>query len=109
MIGLICPNCSTEMNFITFSKALTPWHLKCKKCNEKLKLKKNRRAFTFVALVYGGILGVLLAILGVLNSFFDNILLYLLFCGVVSVLGIVFSEVIAYIIAKKYDFGLEIR
>ncbi len=118
MNSLICPNCSTEMNFITFLKAPTPYHLKCNKCNTKLNMKKYRRAFTFIALVYGGILGVFLGVSGGLfffvsnyenSSYFDKVIYYLLFCGVGLVLGIVFMEILAYSITKKYDFGLEIR
>jgi hypothetical protein len=97
------------MNFITFSNALTPWHLKCDKCNSKLKLKKYRIELTFIACIYGMILGILLGILGLTFSFFNNIFLYLLFCGVVLVLGVVFFELIGYTIIRKYDFGLEFR
>jgi hypothetical protein len=115
MNGLICPKCSTEMNFVTFSTALSCWHLKCRECKEKLRLKKYRRITTIAAGLYGLILGLLLVVFGAILSdmdwkfFIDNLLLYLLICVVVILTGAFFYEVILYRIAKTYDFGLEPR
>ncbi|UCG03392.1 MAG: hypothetical protein JSW11_05250 [Candidatus Heimdallarchaeota archaeon] len=106
MNRLICPNCSIEMDFITFLKAPTPWHLKCNMCNAKLRLKKYRRASLIIATVYGTILGLFLVFL---LFYFDNIFFYLLYCAVTFIFAIVLFEVIGYALAKKLDVGLELR
>jgi uncharacterized protein (DUF983 family) len=40
MQPLICPKCNQEMKFVTFLRAPSPWHMKCKHCETKLKFTK---------------------------------------------------------------------
>jgi hypothetical protein len=94
------------MDLITFMKAPTPWHLKCNMCHMKLRLRKYRRASFFAATIYGVILGLVLVFL---LFYFDNIIFYLIFCVVTIAFGAVLFEVIGYILARKFDFGLEVR
>ena len=94
------------MDFITFLKAPTPWHLKCNICHVKLRLKKYRGATTLAATVYGVIVGLFLI---VLLCYFDNLFLYLIFGAVTFIFCIVLLEVVGYTLARKFDFGLEVR
>ena len=111
MKGLICPNCSTEMNFATFFKALTPWHLKCNKCKSKLRIKKYRRAAIIAVMIFGMILGIFAGIIGavILIQYPDSFNLFVLLGLVVISIGAFSAEVTYYLLAKKLDFGLEIR
>ncbi|MFX1507283.1 MAG: hypothetical protein ACFFDC_14470 [Promethearchaeota archaeon] len=105
--GLICPNCSIEMDFITFLKAPTPWHLKCNICQTKLRLKRYRGATTLFAFILGIVLGLLLLYLFFL--FINNIGFFFIFGGVFFIFSIVLFEIIGYTLARKFDFGLEVR
>lgn len=57
MKKLECPNCSKEFSFLNFVSALTPWHLKCQNCQQKLKLDKFRIGIAIISLMAGIIFG----------------------------------------------------
>lgn len=57
MRAFICPQCEKEMNILSFMKAPTPWHLKCKHCGEKLKLDRLKGISSALAFLFGMLLG----------------------------------------------------
>ncbi len=60
MNKLSCPECQSEIGFITFAKAPTPWHLKCYSCSTQVKLEKNNYFILFIAILCGVGIGLLL-------------------------------------------------
>ena len=52
----LCPICKRKISFLTFLKAVTPWHLRCPSCKSKLKVGKYPIRAFILALILGGIL-----------------------------------------------------
>ena len=99
MNELTCPVCQNRISFLNFAKAPTPFHLKCKQCKSKLRLKKYRGLLLGVGLTIGLSIGIL-AKLYLLS--FRSLL------GVVCLGAIVF-EIIAYVVLRLLKVDLEQR
>lgn len=57
MAKLQCPNCGNDINFLSFIKAPTPWHMKCHKCGLKLQQDRFKWTCMVVAAFFGAVLG----------------------------------------------------
>ncbi|VUD68099.1 hypothetical protein TDB9533_03986 [Thalassocella blandensis] len=57
MAKLTCPACEKAMGLLAFSKAPTPWHLKCRYCNAALKLSRLNVACLIASVLFGLVLG----------------------------------------------------
>jgi hypothetical protein len=57
MVKLKCPNCSQEISFFAFARAPTPWHMKCDKCETKLKQESYKWTLMLIAVCFGMVLG----------------------------------------------------
>ena len=99
MKKLLCPKCSGEMSFITFSKALTPWLLQCKHCKARLQFKKYRISAMIVALV----VSLAIAFPFYLQLIDLRIMIFLL------LVGIIVMEVALYGFIRGFEIGLEVR
>ena len=95
---LNCPNCLNPVDFWTFLKAPTPFHLRCGKCNEKLiPGSKGLSWFVVIAAL------VTASIIVASGIFYElHILLYLTF---ILICGLLF-EVIVFNLIK--GLGLNI-
>jgi uncharacterized protein (DUF983 family) len=100
MEKLRCPNCQNEMNFITFAKAPTPWHLKCQYCGSNLKGEKYYAITTLaITLFFGMLIGGLCAFSGV--PFIPFLLILIAFA--------VSCEYVFYLLARKLGISLELK
>jgi uncharacterized protein (DUF983 family) len=99
METLTCPKCQTKMDFMAFLKSLTPWHLKCSHCQSKVRLKKYELELFLLAITVG------VVVLKVLASFDASSLIY----AVVLTAAVAGFEYVAYMVARKFGVGLELR
>jgi uncharacterized protein (DUF983 family) len=102
MANLQCPDCGNDMNFLSFIKAPTPWHMKCHRCGLKLKQDKFRWSCTLVAACFGGVLGAVSAHLSIASES--------LAIGVATfIAGLVLFEVTGFKLLPKLGIGLKPR
>lgn len=102
MANLQCPGCGNDMNFISFIKAPTPWHMKCHRCGLKLKQDKFRWSCALVAACLGGALGAVSAHLSIASES--------LAIGVATfTAGLVLFEAIGFKLLPKLGIGLKPR
>jgi len=99
MEALTCPKCHTQMDFMAFLKSLTPWHLKCAHCQSKVRLKKYELELFLLAVTVG------VVALKVLASFEASSLIY----AVALTATVAGFEYVAFMVARKFGVGLELR
>lgn len=102
MANLQCPNCGNDMNFLSFIKAPTPWHMKCHRCGLKLKQDKFKWSCVFVAVFFGAILGVVSAHLAIAME-------SMAFGVATFIAGVVLFEVAGFKLLPVLGIGLEPR
>jgi hypothetical protein len=68
MCTLKCPSCESDIDFISFFKSASPFHMKCGKCGIKLKQDKFGWVCLILAFFSGALLAVMSARLGFMFS-----------------------------------------
>lgn len=102
MAYLKCPSCRSDMKFLSFLKAPTPWHMKCHECGLKLKQDKFRWPSILVSAGFGGVLGAVSVHLAIASGS--------LTVGVaVFILGLALFEGAGFKLLPKLGVGLEPR
>lgn len=99
MEALTCLHCKTQMDFTTFIRSATPWHLKCGHCQTKVRLKKYELEGFLFAITLGVIALTVLSRLGATSLTYAVVLTAL----VIGYLYLFFQAV------KKFGVELELR
>lgn len=99
MAKLICPACEKDMSFMNFSKAPTPWHIKCQYCKAPLKLGRSNLTCLVLSIVAGVVLGVSAVLLFQVTG--------IALIGIsVFLIGIVLFEWLVFVSLPKFGVSL---
>jgi len=99
MKELECPKCTSNLAFITFLRAGTPWSIICKNCNSKMKININM--FLLFFLVFVVVAGVMIGLLILNTGIIYNV--------ISLAIAMVIFEYVLYIILGKLSEPLVLR
>jgi CXXC-20-CXXC protein len=74
--NIICPKCGNRFDFWSFMKSPTPFHMKCKTCQSKLKIDKYGLPIFILAILVGAFFAIIAMALGI--SGFEFLVLLIL-------------------------------